>query len=146
MGDGPPVLPPGSRGRGALQLRRVLARVTGARLCYGKPVRAGDRTVIPVASVQIAGGGGFGSGDGAEAGSGTGGGGGGWLSATPVGYIEVSPERARFRPIVEPVSMLRAVVALGGATAGARGLLSAARWARRRPEASPRLLPRSRRR
>ena len=41
---------------------RALARLTGARLCFGRPVELKNRTVIPVASVRTAGGWGFGQG------------------------------------------------------------------------------------
>src|SRR3954452_16176712 len=84
-------------------------RATGARLCYGEPVEADGRTVIPVASVEAAGGGGWGSADagqessesddpdepGQSKGQGAGGGLGGWVSATPVGFIEIGPEGTR---------------------------------------------------
>ena len=125
----PPPLPPGSRGRRALNLRRAIARMSGARLCYGKPVTAGKRTVIPVATVQITGGGGYGHSESES--PGTGGGGGGWITARPVGYIEVSPERARFRLILEPVSLLRALVGVGGLTLATRQAMRR-RAARRR--------------
>src|SRR5665213_2959793 len=71
--------------------QRALARLTGARLCFGRPVELESRTVIPVASVRTAGGWGFGNQyDGSGSGSGSGGGGGGALDARPVGFIEIS--------------------------------------------------------
>jgi uncharacterized spore protein YtfJ len=113
-------------------------RATGARLCYGEPVEVDGHTVIPVASVEAAGGGGWGRGsgssgggddtdDGAETGEGAGGGGGGWISATPVGFIEMGPDGTRFRRIVDPVSLIRG---LAGATA--KGAVVWARERRRR--------------
>ena len=137
----PPALPPGSRGRRALDLRTALARLSGARLCYGRPVSVGKRTVIPVASVQLIGGAGAGDSTGDSPSSG--GGGGGWLTATPVGYIEATPERARFRPIVDPLSLLRALVTVGALAATWRG---AALRTRRRREARRRSPRRSLRR
>src|SRR5690348_2851134 len=82
-------------------------RATGARLCYGEPVEADGRTVIPVASIEAAGGGGWGRASGgpeeepppdddAGGAGGKGGGLGGWVSATPVGFIEIGPEGTRF--------------------------------------------------
>ncbi len=104
-------------------------RATGARLCYGEPVKANGRTVIPVASVEAAGGGGWGNAEGAQdpaesKGKGTGGGLGGWVSAAPVGFIEIGPEGTRFRRIIEPVSLVR-----GLAGAAAKGAVA---WARER--------------
>jgi hypothetical protein len=106
-------------------------RATGARLCYGEPVSAEGRTVIPVASIEATGGGGWGragnrpedEGDG-TGGEGKGGGLGGWVSATPVGYIEIGPEGTRFRRIIDPVSFTR-----GLAGAAAKGIVL---WARER--------------
>jgi uncharacterized spore protein YtfJ len=118
-------------------------RATGARLCYGEPVKANGRTVIPVASVEAAGGGGWGrsnvglekpeeaeeapekgGGGGRE---GTGGGLGGWVSATPVGFIEISSEGTRFRRIIEPVSLAR-----GLAGAAVKGVVVLTRRRKRR--------------
>ena len=105
--------------RGLRGLRRVLDRATGAHLCYGEPVRAGERTVIPVARVTATGGWGFGRG-----GDGSGHGGGGYLDARPVGFIEVGPEGARYAPIPDPDQLVRtlragaaALVTLSGAAA-----------------------------
>jgi hypothetical protein len=89
-------------------LPRLLARMTGARLCFGRPVSANGRTVIPVAGVRSAGGGGFGrtpgSGD-------SGGGGGGALEARPIGFIEISSEGTRFERIDDGRTALRAIAA-----------------------------------
>ena len=123
-----------------LGLRGVIARMGGARLCYGEPVKVGDRMVIPVARVKAAGGGGFGTGgespdDGA-------GGGGGFFDAMPMGFIDAGPEGARFEPIQDPDAQVRALK--GGATAIATLVTTVAgvRAMRRRsrPELSPRRL------
>ena len=95
-------------------LRGVLDAVTGARLCFGEPVTAGRRTVIPVARVRAIGGGGWG-------GSGTkgesGGGGGGTLEGTPVGFIELGDDGAQYHRIDDPDQIGRNVRALAGAAA-----------------------------
>jgi hypothetical protein len=96
-----------------LGLRGLVARLGGARLCFGEPVKVGERVVIPVARVKAAGGGGFGSGG--MSGTDSGGGGGGLLEALPMGYIDAGPEGARFESIPDPDAPVRAL--RGGATA-----------------------------
>ena len=103
---------------------KLLARLTGARLCFGEAVSAGERTVIPVASVRTAGGGGFGSGP--PSSPGQGGGGGGAIDARPVGFIEIGPEGTRFERIDDGRATLRAIAA------GSLALLLAGRVLSRR--------------
>jgi uncharacterized spore protein YtfJ len=106
------------------QARKLVSRLGGSRLCYGDPVHVGDRAIVPVARVNAAGGGGWGSGDEGDVRSGGGGGGGGWLGATPVGFIDIGPEGARFEAIPDPdrsMKMLRA-----GAAAAATLITAAA--------------------
>jgi hypothetical protein len=133
--------------RDVIGLRRVIAAICGARLCYGKPVKAGDRVVIPVARVRSVGGFGLGQG---PAGDG-GGGGGGSIDAAPVGFIEITPEQSRFEPIPDPagaaLAVRNAAAAVGVLAAGVltvrrrRGRAPLIRG--RRAHASPRrLLPR----
>jgi uncharacterized spore protein YtfJ len=107
--------------------QRALARLTGARLCFGRPVHAKGRTVIPVASVRSAGGYGFGN---EPNGRGGGGGGGGALDARPVGFIEIGPDGTRFEPIDDGRAALRLIAA------GSLALLLLARATRRRRRAS----------
>src|SRR3954447_5167776 len=115
--------------------RKLLTRLAGARLCYGKPVRVGDRAIVPVARVRTTGGFGWGSDDA----SASGGGGGGMLNAQPVGFIDVGPEGARFEAIPDPdrsTKLLRAgavaVVTVLAATAVRQRLTSrSGRWSRR---------------
>ena len=99
----------GSPTKSVPPVTRLLARLTGARLCFGRPVTANGRTVIPVASVR------------------TrrrrrlrprrrrrgrlGGGGGGALDARPVGFIEISSEGTRFERIDDGRMALRALAA-----------------------------------
>jgi hypothetical protein len=113
-------------------MRRLLAAATGARLCFGEPVSAGGRTVIPVARVR-----------GGVAGGRHGGGG---LNAAPVGFIEVGPEGSRFEAIPDPRAAAVAALRAGATVAVAAGALAAARVLRRRPTAllrsRRRLLPR----
>ena len=104
---------------------KLLARLTGARLCFGSAVTAGERTVIPVASVRTAGGGGFGSGP--PNAPGQGGGGGGAIDARPVGFIEIGPEGTRFERIDDGRVALRAI-----ATASVALLLAGRILSRRR--------------
>jgi hypothetical protein len=94
------------------ELGRFLTRLGGGRLVYGKPVRAGERTVVPVSRVRLAGGFGFGSQP-----DGEGGGGGGVVVARPVGFIEVGPDGARYEAI--PSRNVRLAAVAAGVTAGA---------------------------
>jgi len=55
---------------------------------YGEPVTSGQRTILPVATVQFSFGGG---------GGGKGGGGGGKVTARPSGIVEVTPEGSGWR-------------------------------------------------
>ncbi len=64
---------------------------------YAEPVRAGDRVVIPAASVEFSGGFGFG-GDNVSNG---GGGGGGHQAGRPVAIIEVGPDGVRVKPVID---------------------------------------------
>jgi uncharacterized spore protein YtfJ len=91
-----------------LGARKLIARLAGAKVCYGDPVRAGDRVVIPVARVNAVGGLGFGSGRDGK-GGGEGGGGGGTFEAAPVGFIDISADGARFEAIPDPMSTARAL-------------------------------------
>ncbi len=88
-------------------LERMIERVggrAGVSAVFGKPIERGDLTVVPVARVRWAFGGGAGSAEPAgpgEAGVGGSGGGGG-VAGDPVGFLEIGPDGATFRPIVPP--------------------------------------------
>lgn len=111
--DAPPLV---QRGSGLLAVRKLVAAVGGAKLCYGEPVRSGERVVIPVSRVSAMGGGGFGGGADREKDNwGDGGGGGGYLDAAPIGFIDIGPEGARFEAIPDPMGNARAL--RSGATA-----------------------------
>lgn len=114
----------------ALDARRLATRLSGARMCFGPPVHSGARTVIPVATLRLRGGLGLRSPAGGEPpaelanGDSIGGGGGGVLDARPVGFIDIGPEGARYRPIRRAPGLTAPGAALGllGAWAGARAL------------------------
>jgi len=96
-------------------LERIAERL-GARASvkavFGEPIERDGITVIPVARVRYGFGGGAGSGplpmgddsdlegSGADAAMSSGLGGGGGATADPIGYIEIGPDGATFRPIV----------------------------------------------
>ena len=75
---------------------------TGAQSCFGMPVSAGERTVIPVAEVTYGFGFGWGSGGGEQDEGddfGSGGAGGGGSRARGVAVIEVSPDGVAIHPV-----------------------------------------------
>lgn len=102
----------------ALTPRSLLDRLSGSKLCYGEAVTNGDRTIVPVSRVRVAGG--FG---GSEEGEG----GGGAVDATPLGYIEVGPAGAQFRPIADPDRALRVVRSVAMTAAALLGAAAALR-------------------
>src|SRR5215213_3990903 len=78
---------------GALATR--LGRNAGARAVFGDPIAREHVTVVPVAKVRWGFGGGSGSGQDKEGpGRGEGAGGGGGVSATPLGFIEITDDGA----------------------------------------------------
>lgn len=94
-------------------LRRIGATVgdrAKASTVFGTPVERDGITVIPVAKARFGFGGGGGTG--AGAGEGSGGGGGGGAVVSPVGYIEVRDDTARFRRIRNPADLLVVVAAV----------------------------------
>jgi hypothetical protein len=112
--------------RSALDPLGPLGRLGGARLCFGDAVVAGQRAVVPVARVSMAGG----WGGGTDADSSQGSGGGGLLGARAVGYIEVDADGSRYVPIAKVRSPLRALA--GAALAGVAGAALALAAARAR--------------
>ena len=65
---------------------------------FGEPVQRGSVTVIPVAKARFGFGGGGGTGAHRDD-EGSGGGGGGGAAVTPIGYIEMSDDGAKFKRI-----------------------------------------------
>lgn len=115
-------------------VERMAERVGGkasVRAVFGEPIERDGITVIPVAKVRWGFGGGAGSGpiavgpgiagQGAPAdptaapGFGTGGGGG--ATAEPVGYLEIGPDGAMFRPISSPMPSPAFLIAAGATAA-----------------------------
>lgn len=94
---------------------------TGAQTCFGMPVSAGERTVIPVAEVTYGFGFGWGSGgteqdEGDDFGSG--GGGAGGSRTRGVAVIEVSPDGVAIHPVRDRTAIQLAQFAfLSGAAA-----------------------------
>ena len=89
---------------------------------FGEPVQQGSLTVIPVAKARFGFGGGGGSGShrGEE---GAGGGGGGGAAVTPIGYIEMGEERARFKRIATPMDVFAFTAAVSIAALVLRRML-----------------------
>jgi uncharacterized spore protein YtfJ len=104
-----PLPPPLDDGRLGFALTRFANALGGAALCYGEPVHAGERVVIPVARVRGAGGAGFGRGGKQGEDMGDGGGGGGAIEATPVGFIDITPDGVRYEAIPDPITTARAI-------------------------------------
>jgi uncharacterized spore protein YtfJ len=85
------------------RLAESIGARAGVEAVFGNPIQHAGLTVVPVARVRWGFGGGGGSTDAAEsapAASGSGGGGG--VAADPIGYLEIGPDGAAFRPIRQP--------------------------------------------
>ncbi len=86
-----------------------LRKKANVNACFGKPVTAEGRTVIPVAEVAYGFGLGVGHGPVAEEEApeeeapekAEGGGGGGGVKARPIAVVEVTPEGTRVEPIID---------------------------------------------
>ena len=120
------------------ELQRAVRRLTGARVCFGKPIEAHGHTVVPVATLRTSAGFGFGRGgaddngapevpDERSAGFGSGAGGGAFVAARPVGFVDIGPDGVRYEPIVvhEPRRHVDTALAVLVAVAGVRLI---ARW------------------
>ena len=102
------------RGAGAKLLERIMEKMGGqahVTSVFGEPIERNGVTVIPVARLRWFFGAGMGSGpaeasgDDAPAGTGEGSGGGGGGGAEPVGYVEIGPHGASFKPIEDANQM-----------------------------------------
>lgn len=103
-------MPTLDEGRFAFGLQRAANALGGASLCFGEPVHAGERVVVPVARVRGAGGAGWGRGSSDDgSGDGDGGGAGGAVEATPAGFIDITPDGVRYEAIPDPVTTARAL-------------------------------------
>lgn len=106
----------------ASPVERMVEQFTVAR-AFGEVIREGDTAVVPVAEVTSVFGYGHGSGEGpVSAGedgedadgrmASGGGGGGGRGSTTPRGYITISPDGVRYEPMMDPLKVSMAGIAL----------------------------------
>ncbi|MBH8558147.1 spore germination protein GerW family protein [Hymenobacter negativus] len=100
--------PPALTASVAERLAQLLSSSVNAQTIYGSPVERDGVTVIPVAQAAYGFGGGSGTGPNAQGGIG----GGGGVRLRPVGFIELSKSRSRFRPIRRSVVPLVAVSGL----------------------------------
>ncbi|SNC66043.1 Sporulation protein YtfJ (Spore_YtfJ) [Hymenobacter gelipurpurascens] len=90
------------------RLAQQLGSSVSAQTIYGTPVERDGITIIPVARAIY----GFGGGGGSKANEGEGSGGGAGVALTPIGYIELTDGKSRFRPIRSSVVPLVAVSGL----------------------------------
>jgi uncharacterized spore protein YtfJ len=116
------------------QIAERVGAKANVKAVFGDPIERHGITIIPVAKVRWGFGGGAGSGpiavgpgrpgesdtiewnDGVQTTSGSGSGGGGAATADPVGYLEIGPEGAVFKPIV-PAMPSPGFLLAAGATA-----------------------------
>ena len=84
------------------RLAELVGAKAGVQAVFGEPTTRGDLTVIPVARVRWGFGGGGGRAETPPAGPASGSGGGGGVAADPIGYLELGPQGAAFRPIRDP--------------------------------------------
>ena len=82
----------------------TLGSTATVKSVFGEPIHANGKTIVPVAKVAYGFGGGAGAGkDGANLDrQGEGGGGGGGVRAFPAGALEITEDRTRFVPFVDP--------------------------------------------
>lgn len=84
------------------RLAQLIGGRAGVHAVFGEAVAREGVTVIPVARVRWGFGGGGGRADGPPTGPASGSGGGGGVAADPIGYLEIGPDSAVFRPIRDP--------------------------------------------
>ncbi len=116
------------QGAGARLMARLMEKMGGqahVTSVFGEPVERNGITVIPVARLRWFFGVGTGSSpaqgddDAAPTGTGEGSGGGGGGGAEPVGYVEIGPDGATFRPIEDANQMPSAALVLAAGVAAA---------------------------
>ncbi len=95
------------------RLAELVGARAGVQAVFGEPIQRDNLTVVPVARGRWGFGGGGGRADGPPSGPASGSGGGGGVAADPIGYIEVGPDGATFRPIREPYPSPLFLVACG---------------------------------
>jgi uncharacterized spore protein YtfJ len=99
------------------RLAELVGGRAGVQAVFGEPTTRENLTVIPVARVRWGFGGGGGSADTPPSGPASGSGGGGGVAADPIGYLELGPDGAAFRPIREPYPSPAFLIASGLAAA-----------------------------
>jgi uncharacterized spore protein YtfJ len=82
-----------------VQLPELVGAKATVQAVLGEPIQQGGITVVPVARVRWGFGGGGGRSEAAPEAPASGSGGGGGVAADPVGYLEVGPAGAMFKPI-----------------------------------------------
>jgi hypothetical protein len=110
----------GATDRLLAQLADRIGGRSGVQAAFGQPIERGEVTVVPVARLRWFFGAGAGSGPvkGTEEGAlGAGSGGGGAAVDDPVGYLEIGPSGAGFRPISVPYPSPLFLLAAGVAAA-----------------------------
>lgn len=105
------------------QIGRAVGQRAQAAAVFGEPVERDAVTVIPVAKARFGFGGGGGGGTSDTGDEGSGGGGGGGAAVTPIGFIEVSGDGARFKRISTPMDLVPLVTAGAIAALTVRRLL-----------------------
>ncbi|MCL5292668.1 MAG: hypothetical protein M1548_09150 [Actinobacteria bacterium] len=90
----------------------VLGANGGVQLVFGETRTFDSHAIIPVARVSY----GFGGGGGGkpQAAEGEGAGFGGGINIKPVGYIEVTPLKVEFRPVIDPAALMTGFALLVG--------------------------------
>jgi uncharacterized spore protein YtfJ len=96
----------------------VLRRALRARDVFGKPVKSGGVTVIPVATLSGGGGGSAGEGAGGESGARNAGGLGFGFRARPIGAYVIRDGKARWRPAVDVTRLALGAMVCGAVVAG----------------------------
>jgi uncharacterized spore protein YtfJ len=103
-------------------IERMLERLS-VDAVFGKPIKEGDVTVIPVTEIGVGFGYGYGFGRGpsgtaegdqetAGTGEGVGAGGGAGGRVTPRGFIRITPDRVQFEPLLDVTRMGLAGIAM----------------------------------
>ena len=95
------------------RLAELVSARAGVQAVFGEPIRQDNLTVVPVARLRWGFGGGGGRADAPPTGPASGSGGGGGAAGDPIGYREIGPEGATFRPIRDPYPSPLFLIACG---------------------------------
>lgn len=104
----------------AQMLEKTLAEAASTEVgaVFGESRQIGERVLIPVGKISYGSGGGAGQGTQNDDQTGEGGGMGLGVSVKPVGYIDATPERVTYRPIID----INMILAIGAGLAGLAAL------------------------